>query len=111
MLFVTLFGLSNNIKTEKKIFFRIQNVFSDSVSCSKSFTFELKGNVTNETSAKAIEYILNKKGICNATIDLSTKIISIDVVESMDYNSIKGLVNYTQHLYLLEGSDPTINKK
>jgi hypothetical protein len=111
LLFVSLFGLTNTTKTEKKIFTKFQYEFSDSDSCSKTFTFELKGNVTKETSAKAIDYLLNKTGICNAIIDLSTKIISIDVVDSMDYNSIKGLVNYTQHLYLLEGSDPTNNVK
>lgn len=110
LLFVTFYCLSNN-KTEKINIICTHTEYGDTSLCSKTFTFQLKGNVTKETSNKVIEYILNKKGICNATIDQITKIISIDVVENMDYNSIKGLIDYSHHLFLLEGTDPTINLK
>jgi hypothetical protein len=111
LLFVTFVGLANNTKTEEKINIDIQLGYSDSVVCSKTIKIDLRGNVTKETSAKVIEYILNKKGICNATINLENKVISIEVVDDLDYGSIKGLVTYAQHLYLLEGSDPTTNLK
>jgi hypothetical protein len=109
LLFVTFNCLSNNSITEKKI--NIQSEYNDSIVCSRTIKIDLRGNVTKETSAKVIEFILNKKGICNATINLENKVISIEVVDDLDYGSIKGLVTYAQHLYLLEGSDPTINLK
>jgi hypothetical protein len=111
MLFVTFFSMANKKETEKKTFNRTSTEFSDSSSCSKTFNIQLKGNVTKETSDKVIDYILNKKGICNATVDIITKIITIEVIEDMDYKSIKGLIDYAHHLYLLEGSDPTNNFK
>ncbi len=111
LLFVTFICLSNNSKTEKNIFDNVIIEYTDSIVCSKTFSIELKGNVTNETAKQVIDYILNKKGICNVTIDVVTKKITLDVVEDMDFESIKGLVNYTHHLFLLEDTDhPTESK-
>lgn len=110
MLFVTFVGMANKKETGKKIFNSTSIEFADSSSCSKTFNIQLRGNVTKETSVKVIDYILNKKGICNATVDIITKIITIEVIEDMDYNSIKGLIDYAHYLFLLEDTDHTNNK-
>ena len=107
LLFVTFICLSNNSKTEKSIFDNIIIEYKDSIVCSKTFSIDLKGNVTSETSKKVIDYILNKKGICDVKIDVVTKKITLYVVDDMDFESIKGLVNYTHHLFLLEEADIT----
>ncbi len=111
MLFVTFVGMANKKETGKKIFNKIIIKDIDSSNCSKTFSFDLNGNVTSETSKKVIEYILNKKGICDVKIDVLTKRITLDVIEDMDFESIKGLVNYTNHLFLLEDINHSTESK
>jgi hypothetical protein len=70
--------------------------------CENTYDFELKGNVNPITAKQITDYILNKTGICDVKIDVYSKKITIYSTKEIDLESIKGLIRYASHHFLLE---------
>jgi hypothetical protein len=97
------FSSANSIYKTPKYYNRIalEKSIDDSLKCTKTFTFELEGNINQKTASEVVNYIKNKTGICEVDFNVETKIISLNVVESMDIESIKTLIRRAHHNYLL----------
>jgi hypothetical protein len=70
--------------------------------CQNIYEFDLKGNVNPITAKQVTDYILNKTGICDVKIDVFAKKITFYVSDEIDLESIKGILKYASHHYLLE---------
>ena len=75
---------------------------NDSTICINTYDFELLGNVNTITSKQITDYIMHKKGICEATINVFSKKITVRVSDEIDVESIRDLIIYSEHLFLLE---------
>lgn len=94
LLFSNLsFGSTNNSIPKTEI---------DSSACKNSYIFELTGNVNPITAKQVTDYILNKTGICDVKIDVFAKKITFYVTDEIDIESLKGLIKYSHHHFLLE---------
>ena len=76
--------------------------FEDSIICSNTYKFDLKGNVNPLTAKQISDYLLNKIGICDVKIDVYAKKITFYVSDEIDLESIKGILKYASHHYLLK---------
>ena len=75
---------------------------ADSTICPTTYVFDLIGNVNPITSKQITDYIMHKKGICEANINVFSKKITVRVSDEIDVESIRDLITYAGHLFLLE---------
>lgn len=105
---VSINTITPSLKTKTELhssaFCKIENNphSKDSINFSNVFIFTLKGDLTQEKAEKIIDYILNKKGVENVYVNLTSKRIIIHVADGIDYQSITNLINITRHRFLLE---------
>ncbi len=89
----TLLGETNRENSQK---------LEDSSICKNIYEFDLKGNVNPITAKQVTDYIFNKSGICDVRIDVYAKKITFYFSDEIDLESIKGILKYASHHYLLE---------
>ena len=94
--FVCSTALFGNVHRYQKSHFNYYEI------CENKHEFELKGNVNPITAKQVIDYMLNKTGICDVKIDVYSKKITIYSTKEIDVESIKGLIKYASHHFLLE---------
>lgn len=99
LMFFILIYSNFSFATKNDLIF---NQSLDTNICKNTYTFDLTGNINTLTAKQVTDYILNRKGICDVKLDVNSKKITLKVTDQIDIESLKDLIRYVCHQFLLD---------